>query len=108
MNSAQVRDSIYQQELLALITALHKWQHLLPPAVVVAYTDNRSLQHLLTLRRTEMPKAMVARWLDFLAEFPRLSIIYKPGSENGVADALSRNPAQRPSPTHEGTSKLRT
>ena len=49
-----------------------------------------------------------SRWLDFLAEFPRLSIIYKPGSENSVADALSHNPAQRPSPTHEGTSKLRT
>ncbi|KAL8441753.1 hypothetical protein Emed_007504 [Eimeria media] len=95
MNAAQLKYSTYQQELLALITALHKWQHLLRPAEVTAYTDHRSLQHLLTLKASDMPKGMVARWLDFLAEFPRLTITYKPGSDNVVADALSRNPAHR-------------
>ncbi|KAL8428349.1 hypothetical protein ACSSS7_007290 [Eimeria intestinalis] len=49
MNYAKIKYSAYKQELLALITALHKRQHLLRPVVVTAYTDNRSLQHLLTL-----------------------------------------------------------
>ena len=89
----ELRYSTYHKELLALLTALKKWEHLLRPAEVRAFTDHRALQHLLNPKNTDVPSNKMARWLRYLAEFPRLVIMYKPGKENQVADALSRNPA---------------
>ncbi|CDJ36108.1 Similar to Transposon MAGGYgagandpolgenehomologues, related [Eimeria mitis] len=37
-------------------------------------------------------RGRTARWLDFLAEFPDLSISYLQGAHNKVADALSQHP----------------
>ena len=92
----EMRYSTYHQELLALLTALKKWEHLLRPATVTAYTDHRALQHLLEPKSTEIPTNKLGRWLRFLGEFPGLTIRYKPGKENLAADCLSRNPLHRP------------
>ncbi|KAL8441241.1 hypothetical protein Emed_007593 [Eimeria media] len=96
MNEQQQRYATYYQELLALMTALKKWEHLLRPATVTAFTDHQTLQHLLSPKSSDLPNRMVQRWLMFLANFPGLTITYKPGKENVAADCLSRNPAHRP------------
>lgn len=90
MNPTQQRYSIYDQELLALVTALDKWQHLLRCAKVTAYTDHQALTHLQSVRASKPLRGRTARWLDFLAEFQDLTITYLAGARNNVADAMSR------------------
>ncbi|CDJ67434.1 OSJNBb0014D23.8 protein, related, partial [Eimeria necatrix] len=113
MTPAQQKYSIYDQELLALVSALDKWAHLLRPTKVTAHTDHQALTYLQQLKASKPLRGRTARWLDFLAEFPDLTITYLPGARNQVADALSRLPchsAPCPSPcpidppeTHSGS-----
>ena len=92
MKPVEMRYSTYDQELLALITALLKWRTLLMVAKVTAYTDHRALQYLNQAKAEKPVRGRVARWLDFLADFQNLTIAYQPGANNVVADALSRCP----------------
>ncbi|CDJ56886.1 hypothetical protein EMWEY_00026150 [Eimeria maxima] len=105
VNAAQQKYSIYDQELLALVTALDKWSHLLRAAKVMAYTDHQALTHLQQLKASKPLRGRTARWLDFLAEFPELTISYLPGTRNQVEDALSRNPG---GPTTKAPSSIDT
>ena len=93
MTPAQQKYCIYDQELLALVTALDRWKHLLANSTVTAYTDHQALTHLQHIRNNKPLRGRTARWLDFLAEFPNLTISYLQGSSNKVADAMSRHPA---------------
>ncbi|CDJ67432.1 Gag-pol polyprotein, related [Eimeria necatrix] len=102
MTPTQQKYSIYDQELLALVSALDKWAHVLRPAKVTAHTDHQALTYLQQLKASKPLRGRTARWLDFLAEFPDLTITYLPGARNQVADALSRLPchsAPGPSPS---------
>ncbi|CDJ27851.1 uncharacterized protein EMH_0035450 [Eimeria mitis] len=92
MTPAQQKYSIYDQELLALISALDKWRHLLRVAKVTAYTDHQALTFLQRLNSQKPLRGRTARWLDFLAEFSDLTITYLQGAKNKVADAMSRHP----------------
>ncbi|CDJ53380.1 Gag-pol polyprotein, related [Eimeria brunetti] len=107
MRPAQQR-SIYDQELLALVTALDKWRHLLRGAKVTAYTDHPALTYLQHINTHKPEGGRTARWLDFLAEFQDLTIFYLQGARNQVADALSRHsqhvpPSADPELPAEGT-----
>ena len=51
-----------------------------------------SIHHLQQPKPSKPLRGRAARWLDFLAEFPKLTITYLPGSSNQVEDALSRVP----------------
>ncbi|CDJ51692.1 Similar to Transposon MAGGYgagandpolgenehomologues, related [Eimeria brunetti] len=96
MTPAQQRYSIYDQELLALVTALDKWRHLLRGAKVTAYTDHQALTFLQRINTQKPLQGSAARCLNFLAEFPALTITYLQGTRNRVADALSRHPRHAP------------
>ncbi|CDJ46740.1 OSJNBa0079C19.6 protein, related [Eimeria brunetti] len=96
----QQKYSIYDQELLALVAALEKRAHLLRATKVTAHADNQALTHLQQLKASKPLRGRTARWLDFLAEFPDLTITYLPGARNQVADALSHLPCH-PIPCHQ-------
>ncbi|CDJ67397.1 OSJNBa0032F06.19 protein, related, partial [Eimeria necatrix] len=82
MKPTQQRYSIYDQELLALVTALHKWSHLLRVSKVTAFTDHQALTHLQLLQASKPLRGRTARWLDVLAEFPGLHITNPTQSRN--------------------------
>ncbi|CDI74248.1 OSJNBa0042D13.18 protein, related [Eimeria praecox] len=92
MTPVQQKYSICDQKLLALVTALDQWSHLLRAAKVTAFTDHQALIHLQQLQASKPLRGCIARLLDFLADFPDLTFIYLQGARNTVADALSRLP----------------
>eukprot|EP00899_Mesostigma_viride_P020850 jgi/Mesvir1/28767/Mv25849-RA.1 len=102
MTSAERNYPVHEQELLGLVVACHKWEHLLKGAQfsvassakdgqgnesITLMTDHRPLVHV--LEQTRMSKRM-AGWMEFLGGFGPFSVRYIPGTQNVVPDALSR------------------
>ncbi len=76
----------YDRELLALVHALLKWKHLLLGAAFTVHTDQQALKYLLTAPvRTSRQERWLAKIMRFMPE-----IKYVKGTDNVVADALSR------------------
>nr|GEZ63732.1 hypothetical protein [Tanacetum cinerariifolium] len=82
--------STYENELLAVIQALNKWRGYLLDRHVKITIDHFSLKYLLEQRITT-PSQM--KWLPKLMGFD-YDILYKKGSKNNAADALSRIPTK--------------
>ena len=76
----------YEKEFLAVVAALEKWKGYLMDRHFKIRTDHFSLKYLLGQKLTT-PFQM--KWLPKLLGFD-YEIVYKKGSENVVADALSR------------------
>ena len=92
LTETEMKRSVFDLELLAVVRALEKWRYLLATANVTVYTDHQALQFLNQLKTDKPIRKRLARWLDFLADFQQLHIVYQPGATNVVADALSRCP----------------
>lgn len=88
-NTYQCNYSVVEKEALALIWALqHFAVYLNSSAPIVIYTDHNPLTFLNSL---QCPNQRLVRWSLFLQSFC-LDIRHIRGSENVVADALSRIP----------------
>ena len=73
---------------MAILTAIDHWRHYLQLKEFHIVTDHRSLAQLDEQRlHTPWQKKMFSRLLGL-----QYRIMYKKGSENGAADALSRHP----------------
>jgi hypothetical protein len=79
---------VHEQELLAVFMALKHWRYYLHggPHPVTVVTDHQSLKFINT---QPILTGRQARWVEFLQDF-ELIISYRPGTQNGAADALSR------------------
>lgn len=78
--------SIYEKELLALVTEVGKWRHYLEGHRFIIKTDRQSLKYLLEqMIATPLQQKWLSKLLDLSYE-----IHYKKGVDNNVADALSR------------------
>lgn len=87
---AQRNYATYDRELLAIVQALKSWRSIIYGITTTVYTDHQPLVSFLTKKDL---RTRHARWWLELAEFqPYLSITYKKGQANIVADALSRRP----------------
>jgi hypothetical protein len=88
---------IYDKELLAIIKALEEWQPELEgsQSQFEIITDHKNLA---TFATSKQLNARQARWAEFLSQFD-FRIVYRPGTLNSRADALSRRPQDTPQDT---------
>ena len=78
--------STYEKEFLALISVVRKWRPYLVGRPFIIKTDQQSLKYLLHQR---IGTPLQQKWLSKLMGYAFV-VEYKKGSENVVADALSR------------------
>lgn len=81
--------STYEKEFLAILLAVHNWRSYLQFQEFTILTDHRSLTQLGDQRlHTHWQQLVFSKLLGL-----QYRIIYRPGSSNRAADALSRHPA---------------
>jgi len=78
--------NVTRKELLAIVTFVKKFRQYLLGRPFRIRTDHAALQWL---KRTSEPIGQQARWLEILEEY-NYSVVHRPGSQHGNADALSR------------------
>ena len=90
LTSAERNYSVIQRECLAIIFALKQYRHYLLGKPFKLYTDHALLQWL----SEQKMEGMLCHWALAMQEFS-FKIVYRKGSANTNADALSRLPSNQ-------------
>ncbi|KAJ9557386.1 hypothetical protein OSB04_012000 [Centaurea solstitialis] len=83
-----MRLATYERELLAIVAAIDRWRGYVMGRLFVIKTDHQALKHILDQKECN---PTLQKWLNKLIGL-EYTVIYQKGSENLVADALSRRP----------------
>ncbi|KAL4302313.1 hypothetical protein GQ457_10G008720 [Hibiscus cannabinus] len=86
LNDAQVNYTTTEKEMLAVIFAFDKFRSYLIGTKVIVHTDHSAIKYLLSKKDA---KPRLIPWILLLQEFD-IEIIDRKGTENQVADHLSR------------------
>lgn len=78
--------STYEKEFYAIIRALDHWSHYLLPKPFILFSDHEALKFINGQQKLNRRHAL---WVEFLQAYSFV-IKHKAGSQNQVADALSR------------------
>ncbi|KAI0999983.1 hypothetical protein K3495_g8215 [Podosphaera aphanis] len=93
LNPAERNYPIHDKEMLAIIKCLEQWdaeQRSCPGFTIL--TDHRNLQYFMTRQKLSERQA---RWAEYLSRF-NFKLVYRPGKEAVVPDALSRRDQDKP------------
>jgi len=90
----EINYDIHDKELLAIVDAFKHWLRYCEGAEnqIQVFTDHHNLEYFTT---TKVLNRRQARWAEQLAGI-NFRIYYRPGTQNGKPDALSRRPEYRP------------
>jgi hypothetical protein len=86
LSSAQQNYAVHEIELLAGVETMVRYRHLLLGLKFRWFTDHKGLIYVLKQKGLT---GRQARWMEKLSEFD-FEVIYVPGEQNTLADALSR------------------
>ena len=86
LNEAKIRYSTYDKEFYALVQALKYWRHYLLPHEFMLYSDHEALRYLNSQKKLN-PRH--AKWVEYIQAYTFV-LKHRAGTENKVADALSR------------------
>eukprot|EP01041_Mallomonas_annulata_P016089 gene16089-33782_t len=90
LSPAEINYTVTEKECLAIVAAIKRFHVHLACEPFFVFTDHQALASLLTMKD---PTRRIARWLITLGEYPFVAV-YRKGSLNGDADALSRLPSE--------------
>ena len=96
-DAAEINYEIHDKELLAIVDSFTQWRHFLEARSshqVTVFSDHKNLAYL---QNAHVLNRRQARWAQFLTRFD-FKITYRPGKQQGKADALSRSSYLAPSP----------
>ncbi len=89
LNSAETRYTVSEKEALAIVASVKHFSHYVFGHKFEVITDHAPLKYLFANRAT-VPR--ITRWALLLSEF-NFEILYRPGKDHVVPDALSRSVA---------------
>ena len=89
---AQLNYTTTEKEFLAIVEAFVRRRHMLLQVSTTVVTDHQNLKYWMTPRQLSPRQA---RWVEILAVF-RFKIVYRPGKQASMPDALSRRSDYHP------------